>query len=86
MNLAHLDAQLKQIEIQSETYYKLRNRDSDEYFFDSKQNLYSYDRENGTKIVSSKYRKKVEKREKEKEKISNKLKKMGGRMHLSFMN
>jgi len=80
LKLAKLDAQLQQIEIQSETYCKLRDRDSDEYFFDSKRHLYSYDEKNETMVVSPKYRKKVEKIEKEKEKISNKLKKMGIRM------
>ncbi|MBR3465621.1 MAG: hypothetical protein IKH15_00185 [Bacteroidales bacterium] len=81
LKLAKLDAQLKQIEIQSETYRKFQYRDSDEFFVKKTQNLYSYDEENGTEIVSPKYRKKVEKIEKEKEKIANKLRGKGVYTH-----
>jgi len=83
LKLAKLDAQLYQIEIQSETYCKYRYRDSDEYFIERQQNLYSYDQEGG-RTVSPEYRKKVETIEKKQKKIANKLEKMGGRFRYSF--
>jgi hypothetical protein len=83
LKLAKLDAQLYQIEIQSETYCKYRYRDSDEYFIERQQNLYSYDEEGG-RTVAPEYRKKVETIEKKQKKIANKLEKMGGRLRYSF--
>ena len=83
LKLAKLDAQLYQIEIQSETYCKYRYRDSDEYSIRRQQNLYSYDEEGG-RTVAPEYRKKVETIEKKQKKIANKLEKMGGRFRYSF--
>ena len=83
LKLAKLDAQLYQIEIQSETYCKYRYRDSDEYSIWRQQNLYSYDEEGG-RTVAPEYRKKVETIEKKQKKIANKLEKMGGRFRYSF--
>lgn len=77
LKLARLDAQLDQIKIQSESYYMFRYNDSGEYFVKKQQNLYAYDEESGRSVVAPEYRKKVGKIIGEKEKIANKLKKMG---------
>ena len=81
LKLSQLDAQLDQIRIQSETYYKVQYKDSKECIVEKQQNLYSLD-ESGS-VVAPKYRKKVEKIEKEKEKTVNKLEKMGVKVYSS---